>query len=552
MKTFKEFIKNILIYHPSETYNFTIDHNNSSNENNITNSETTDLRNISSNITENKNYLKYKYNTMINSDILIRDFTINLDNQELKSFVIFIDGMIDSALVNQFLLQPLMQNNKIIIRNQKNTQNNISENIKNNIIENFIPQCNLTQVIDFQEAFSSINMGNCLLFIDTLNIAFNFDVKGFKQRSINTPNNEVVVRGSQEAFVENIRANTSILRRLVNNENLIIENTSVGKITKTKVSICYLQNIANSSLISEIRLRIKNLEIDALLSSGQLEQLIQDNPSSLFPQIIATERPDKAATHLIEGRCVVLVNGSPYALIMPGIFVDFLSSPEDLNLKSQYTNLEKIIRLIAVFFSVLLPGLYIAITNYHQELIPTELLFTINSARESVPFPTFIEILLMETSFELIREAGLRVPSPLGSTIGIVGALILGEAAVSASLVSPVLIIIVAITGICSFSIPDLSLNFTFRIYRFIYIILGHLAGFLGISCGLFVQLLIMCNLQSFGSEYLSPYIINRNKNSISSYFLPPIWKRDKTSEFLHSKNKYTQRKISMNWRKNK
>ena len=194
--------------------------------------------------------------------------------------------------------------------------------------------------------------------------------------------------------------------------------------------------------------------------------------------------------------------------------------------------------------------MYIAITNYHQELIPTELLFTIAAARESVPFPTFVEILLMEISFELIREAGLRVPTPLGSTIGIVGALILGEAAVSASLVSPVLIIIIAITGICSFSIPDFSLNFTFRIYRFIYIILGYVAGFLGISVVLFIQLVIMCKLKSFGSPYINPYILNKNKRSISSYFIPPIWKRERTSVFLHAQKKFSQKKISMVWRK--
>ena len=381
-----------------------------------------------------------------------------------------------------------------------------------------------------------------MLFVDSLNTAFNLDVKGFKQRSIDSPSNEVVVRGSQEAFVENIRTNTSMIRRLVNNENLVMETLTVGQITKTQVSIGYIKSLANDDLVAEIKYRINNLDVDSILSSGQLEQLIQDSPESLFPQMVATERPDKVSNFLLEGRVVIVVNGSPYVLVAPGVFVDFITSPEDLNLKYQFSNLEKIIRLLAIFLSLLLPGIYIAVTNYHQELIPTELLFTIAAARESVPFPTFVEILLMEVSFELIREAGL--------TIGIVGALILGEAAVSASLVSPVLIIIIAITGICSFSIPDFSLNFTFRIYRFVYIILGYMAGFLGISFGIFIQLAIMCKLKSFGSPYINPYILGKNKRSISSYFIPPIWKRERTSSFVHAQKKFSQQKISMVWRK--
>lgn len=285
---------------------------------------------------------------------------------------------------------------------------------------------------------------------------------------------------------------------------------------------------------------------------GQLEQLIQDNGHSLFPQVLASERPDKATMHLLEGRVIVIVNGSPYVLILPGVLADFLSSPEDINFKFQFSNMLKIIRLIAIFFALFLPGIYVAITSYHQELLPTELLFTIEAARKTVPFPTIFEILLMEISFELIREAGLRVPSPIGPTIGIVGGLILGEAAVSANLVSPVLIIIVALTAICSFSIPDFSLNFTIRIYRFLYIILGYLAGFLGIAAGLFVQLIYLSNLKSFGCAYLIPYSVQTNKNSQVSYFLPPIWKRENRSKITNPKKKYTQGKISMLWKKNK
>lgn len=535
---------------------------------NLDNNTTKDVepQKIFTEIDKNLDFLKYKYNALICNDVIIREFSLLAQNIEYKAFVMYIDGMVDSPVINEFILSPLMMRNRTNIFDDKQKKFVSEEKIDNVTLKNFkkskeknlvdfiynslIPQNSVDKVTDFSDVYSAINMGNCMLFVDSLDTAFNLDVKGFKQRSIDSPSNEVVVRGSQEAFVENIRTNTSMIRRLVNNENLVMETLTVGQITKTQVSIGYIKSLANEDLVAEVRYRINNLSVDYLISSGQLEQLIQDSPESLFPQMVATERPDKVSNFLLEGRVVIVVNGSPYVLVAPGVFVDFITSPEDLNLKYQFSNLEKIIRLLAIFLSLLLPGIYIAVTNYHQELIPTELLFTIAAARESVPFPTFVEILLMEVSFELIREAGLRVPTPLGSTIGIVGALILGEAAVSASLVSPVLIIIIAITGICSFSIPDFSLNFTFRIYRFVYIILGYMAGFLGISFGIFIQLAIMCKLKSFGSPYINPYILGKNKRSISSYFIPPIWKRERTSSFVHAQKKFSQQKISMVWRK--
>ena len=267
---------------------------------------------------------------------------------------------------------------------------------------------------------------------------------------------------------------------------------------------------------------------------------------------MGTERPDKASIALLEGRVIVIVNGSPYALIMPVTFFDFLSSPEDTNLKHQYSNLLKLIRVIAFITTLLLPGLYIAITNFHQELIPTELLFAIVASREAVPFPIIFEILTMELSFELIREAGLRVPSPIGPTLGIIGALILGQAAVDASIVSPILIIIVALTGISSFAIPDFSMSFYCRINRFIYIILGYLLGFLGIAIGIFISLLISSNLKSFGVPYLSPFVPISNVHE-DPVFVSPIWKKEYREDYLNTKKSKRQKDISMNWKyKNK
>ena len=469
--------------------------------------------------------------------------------------------MVDAQILNDFVLEPLMMRNKNNLFD--NEQNRIiSEAVSNNITVRKVKKFNLSEYIEtclvpqnsikqsnsFDEIFSGVNSGNCALFVDTLSIALDIDVKGFKQRSISKPENEIVIKGSHEAFVENIRTNTSLLRRFSNNENLVIESLDVGKITKTKCAVCYMQNIANGDLVAEVKYRINNLEIDSLLSSGQLEQLISDNNSLGLPKAISTERPDNAVQHLLEGRVVVLVNGSPYALILPSIMIDFLTSPEDRNLKSIFANFLRGIRIISAFFALLLPGLYVSVTSFHIEILPTELLYSILAARESVPFPVIFEILIMEISFEIIREASLRVPSAIGSTIGIVGALVIGQAAVSAGIVSPILIIIVAITALSSFAIPDYSFSFHLRVFRFLFILLGYAAGFLGIGTGLFVYISIICDMESFGVSYSTPYSHMENLKS-TGIIIPPIWKREYRSSYLATKKKKKQEDISMKWK---
>lgn len=506
-------------------------------------------------------YIKVKYNTLINSDIVLREFTLTARNRQYKALLFFIDGMVDSQLINNNVLEALMLRNRANIFDREQDQiiseaktNNITVkkvkkfNLEDYIFDCLLPQNNVEKVSTFDEAFNGVNSGNCLLFVDTLPIAFDIDVKGFKQREISTPNNEIIIKGPQEAFVENIRTNTALLRRVVNNKHLIIENIEVGKLSKTKCAVCYIKNIANSDLVAEVKYRMNNLEIDSLLSSGELEQLIEEDNKYSVPQILSTERPDKATKYLYGGRVVVLIGGNPYSLIMPATFTDFIASPEDTNLKFQFANFLKFLRLLAIFITLFLPALYVAITDFHQELLPTELLFALLASRENVPFPIIFEILLMEISFELIREAGLRVPSPLGPTIGIVGALVIGQAAVSASIVSPILVIVVAITAVASFAIPDFSFGFHLRLMRFIFIFLAYIAGFFGIGLGIFVYLCILASLKSFGVPYMAPYapVTNINQNG---YFFNPVWQREKRADYLNTKKEKSQEHISMKWK---
>ena len=540
-----------LIIGDNENDNPPYDFNNSEN----------DFKNVFPSIDVNLEYVKVKYNALINSDIIIREFVLTAKNKQYKAFLLFIDGMVNTNLINNYVLKPLML---------KNTANSyvedqsfiISEAVTNNITvrkvkkfditqyiyERLFPQNNLKKTSEFSKIFSGVNSGNCALFIDTLNVAFDIDVKGFKERNVNIPNNEVIIKGPQEAFVENIRTNTSLIRRIVNTENLVIENINVGKISNTSCAVCYLNNIANNDLVAEVKYRINNLSIDSLLSSGQLEQLIEETNKFSVPQILSTERPDKVTKYLYEGRVAVLINGNPYCLVMPATLIDFISSPEDTNLKFQFANFLKFLRLIALVITILFPAFYIAMAIFHQELIPTELLFSILVSRENVPFPPIVEIVVMEIFFELIREAGLRVPSPLGPTIGIVGALILGQAAVSANIVSPILIIIVAITAISSFAIPDFSFSFHIRLVRFIFLMLAYVFGFLGIAIGLFVYVCILCSLKSFGVPYTVPFEPITSFNN-ESYFVSPVWKKEKRPDYLNTKKEKAQDHISMKWK---
>ena len=552
-------IKDFFKYNHVNEYSFSISPDTSNSKN--TQNKVKDER-IYPYIDLNIKYIKSAYNSSINSDIIIRDFMLNFRNVEYKAFIIYIDGMVNTDSINHFILNPLMLKNlsntfKGPINQEVNSQllkDSISVkkvkkiDLLDTIYKSLVPQNSVKKIENFSKIFSGINSGDCALFVDTLNIAFDIDVKGFKQRSIDAPNNEVVIKGPQEAFVENIRTNTSLLRRITNNENLIIENLTAGNITKTRCAVCYMNNIANSNLVDEVKKRINNLGVDSVISTGQLEQLIEDNENIDIPQMLSSERPDRCGKALMQGRVVILVNGNPYALIAPAIFTDFLTSAEDTNLKVLFANFLKTIRFIALFLTLLLPGIYISITSFHQEILPTELLFSILAARQNVPFPIIFELLLMEISFELIREGGLRVPSAIGSTLGIVGALILGDAAVSANIVSPILIIIVAITGLSSFAIPDFYFEFHARIYRFGFILLGYIAGFLGICLGLMVYLVLICSIESFGVPFTSSFEFNRKSGR---YFLSPIWKREYRNNAFSPKLERQQEDISKKWKYN-
>ncbi len=491
---------------------------------------------VKSDLSYNLDYLNNLYSVSKNEDIQIRELEISIANGLHKAFIIFIDGMCNSKIIDDNIIAPLM------LLKKSNTVDNIEKNL---ITHNQIKKA--SKMID---VVSAINIGECAIFIDGLDEAILADVKEWESRNVDKPYSEMVIRGPQEGFTEKIRTNTALVRKIINNENLIIESIRVGEKSRTPCSICYIKDIVNDKIVKEVKRRLSGTKIEYLIASGELEQLIEDNPYLPFPQILSTERPDRFARFLTEGKVGVLVNGSPFALVMPITHDELIYSAEDNYIRFPSSNLLRIVRTLGIFAVLFLPGLYIAIINYHQEIIPTDLLIALESTRERIPFSALIELIFMEISFELIREASIRVPEPIGSTLGIVGGIILGQAAVSANIVSPILIIIVAITGIGSFAVPNFSIAFSFRILRFFYIFLGSIAGIVGIFIGIFVHIGVLCNTVSFGVLYMSSNKSSTKCSLIDNFFRPPLWSLGGKPKNMKTKRSNSGNQIVREWDK--
>lgn len=501
-----------------------------------------DFTNISADLKQNLDYIKNVFTAKDNSDLIIREFEIDAGDMRIGAFVVFFDGMVNSEQINESIISPLLENYG---RKRLTQADSIEKVIGKMLVEN----CTLNDVIYQEEVVDAVCFGSCALYIDGCESAFIADVKSWDRRSVGPPRNEAVLRGPQEAFVESIRTNTALIRKSIKDPNLIIEGVTIGKRSKTPCALLYVKDIANDSLVREVRRRLSGLDIDYLFDSGELEQLIEEKTYSLFPQMVATERPDKVCMALASGRVAVIVNGTPYVLVIPSVIFDYIKVTEDVFVRSPYSLLFRVVRAFAIVISLLLPGVFIAVNYYHQQMLPPELLFAIEASRENMPFPSIVELLLMEVAFELIREAGIRMPSAAGSTLGIVGGLILGQAAVAAGIVSPIMIIIVALTGISTFAVSNYSLEFALRVGRFIYILLGSTLGFAGITIGLFLQFLSLCASYSFGVPLLSP-VAPRMRFAGDELISRAIWKRENVPDYVNAKKSRLQGKISRKWTK--
>ena len=386
--------------------------------------------------------------------------------------------------------------------------------------------------IYMEDAIRGVLIGDAVLFVDGFAGALKIPDKGYPKMGVKDVDTEKVIRGSNESFTESEKANTALIRRRIRNTGLKVKEFQVGVRSFTNVAIVYMEELAEPELVKEVDRRLKEYEIDGVMDSGVMEQLAEEKWYSPFPQFHSTRRPDRAAMSVLEGKVVVLVDNSPVALLLPADVNSFLKTTDDYYNRFWMASFARLIRYAAAFFSLTLPGLYLAVTNFHTQILPTPLLLSFWEARIGVPFPAALEVILMELAFELLREAGVRLPGNMGNTIGIVGGLIIGQAAVEANLVSPIVVIVVAFTALCSFAIPNEEFAFSFRILKFLLIVLSAWLGFFGFLIGLLLVLVHLASLKSFDNAYLIPYVgaqLNEyqdEKDSIIRFPLRMLWKR--------------------------
>lgn len=469
--------------------------------------EIEDLGDLAEDLQENLDRLRQLFRAPDNKDLIIKEFRVATE-PPLQAALVFMEGMADKTIINPYILEPLM----LLAQVPADTLD--GDDPVQWLKQRLVPGHETAVKPDMKAVIDAILIGDTVIFLDGHSRVITVETKGPPTRSVSEPKTEQVIRGPHDAFNESFRINVSLVRRRVRHPKVVTELLQVGRYSKLIVALMYIDGIANPKLVHEVRRRIQSLtdKIDFVGESGLLEQMIEDSPNSLLPQALATERPDRVAAGLSEGQVAVLADNSPYALVMPISFWSLMETAEDYYLRWPLGVFARLLRYLALFLTLLIPAVYIAATNFHQEMIPTELLLSIAAARERVPFTAITELLVMELAFELIREAGVRVPSVIGPTLSIVGALILGQAAVQARIVSPILVIIVAITGLSSYAIPNYSLAFGVRMLRFILIGLAATLGLYGVAAGITLLVAHVATLKAFGLPMLSPVAPRRRR----------------------------------------
>ncbi|SKA97218.1 spore germination protein KA [Caloramator quimbayensis] len=437
----------------------------------------------------------------------------NLYDKDFKACLIYISGMISSETVNSNIIEPLMN------INFKETENSlILDTLKNKVISS----CEIYECETIDEITVNLFNGSTVLLIENFEKSLVISSNGYKERAIIEPDSERVIRGPREGFTESLLTNLSLIRRRIKTPNLKFKFMKIGRITNTKICISYIDSIADSRIIDELEKRLKDIDIDGILDSGYIQEIIKDSPASPFKTIGSSERPDSIAAKLLEGRIAVFVDGSPLVLTLPYIFMEYFQSNEDYYLNYYYASFNRMLRVFGAFLSVSVPAVYVALMTYHQELIPTPLLLSIAAARQNVPFPTIFEVLGLLLVFEIVRETGSRLPATIGQTISIVGTLVIGQAAVEARIISAPVIIIVALTGITELLIPKLMSAMI--IIRFILLILSSILGLYGYIFGTIGIFIHIFSIRSFGVPYMLGYGSIKPQDIKDTFIRAPWW----------------------------
>lgn len=395
----------------------------------------------------------------------------------------------------------------------------------------------LEQIRKLEELLSAVLAGNLLIVCEEIEVSIAVSMESPEQRSITEPTTQTVVRGPKDGLVETLSTNINLIRKRIRNQNLHFEEFIIGEATRTRVYLGFIKGIANEAILQEVRNRLKRIHVSAIFESGNIEELIADKTFTIFPLALNTERPDTVAANLMDGKMVIIIDGTPFALIVPAVFVNFFEVAEDYYQHFLLGTFLRGIRYLAFMIALLTPSIYVGILTFHHELLPTSLLLSVIAQREGVPFPAVVEVILMEVTFEILREAGIRMPKTVGQMVSIVGALVIGQAAAEAGIISNIMIIVVAITAIANFVSPVYSFAAASRLIRFLLIIAASFLGLYGVLIVLVAMVAHLSSLRSFGVPYLAPiapFIIEDQKDV---FFRFPFWAMKKRPKFLRAES---------------
>ncbi|MEL7649578.1 MAG: spore germination protein [Sedimentibacter sp.] len=452
-------------------------------------------------------------------------------NRKVKMLLTYVDGMTSKEAISEYAVQNLMMNMDL-----NSLENSPETELQNAVAKTNISILEVQVLITLGECVDKMLSGETVLFIDTCSKAVMLSSRGWPMRGIQEPAAETLIRGARDGFVETMKVNITLIRRRIRDPKMKVKYTQVGTRSKTDIAILYIDDIVNRTVLETVEKRIKNIDIEAILESSYIEEMIEDDSYSLFPQIENTERPDAAASALLEGRVVIAVDNTPTVLIAPAIFVSFMQSSEDYYERWLPSCITRLIRYLALPIVMLLPALYVAVTQFHPNMLPTQLALYVAASRANVPFPPYFEALLMELVIELVREASMRITTPVGSTIGLVGGLVIGQSSVEAGLITPLAVIIVALTAIASFTIPSYNFSTTLRVIRFAFIILASVFGLFGISIGLSILIIHLCTLKSCGIPYMTPLstFVENRRDLRDTVIRPKIKNMVRKPKYLH------------------
>ncbi|MCL2565212.1 MAG: spore germination protein [Defluviitaleaceae bacterium] len=474
-------------------------------------------------------------------DVIKREFPVG-EEPLSRVYTIYVDSMANQEFLSVHVVQNLM----LRIRERDLSLTIPTKNNHEVLKDVGITTPDISESDSLDDLITFILSGDAVVLIEGRPKGIIVAARGFPNRGINQADTEVVVQGSKEAFSEVIRFNTCLIRRRIRDTSLKVKQSRVGRRSQTDVALMYIEGIVRPQILADVEGRLKNIDIDGILDSGYIEQLIEDDWKSPFPQCQMTERPDTASAAILEGRIVIIVDNSPFVLIVPTTINAFFQSVEDYSQRFEIMSFTRTLRFIGGFLAVSLPALYIVVATHHPSMLPMFLMLNFAGASQGVPLPAALELIVMDLAFEMLKEAGIRLPGAMGGAIGLVGGLIMGQAAVEAGLISPIVVIIIAATSIAGFAIPHTSLVNGFRLVKYLLIILSAAFGLFGFWLGAILIIIHLASLKSFGIPYLFPFAageVTGNKDYMDSLFRPPLFMMKKRPIFANPKN---QTRINM------